>query len=743
MTDSADSFRGAYAAALRRHLAARSDSTLEAGHELGRWALSNRVSLLDITENHFRTATELGATEDGAALQFLLQTFTALDIATRGFLDGTRRYEQQRTRAEDLAERDAFRRALVDSLQDGFFVADGDGTIVEVNGAFGEMTGYGPEGVPYEWPHPWLPPDDPGHRDRFAAYLHGRGGRFEVAIRHRDGRRIWLGLSSSSVTGPEAAVPMYVGTIRNVTAEREVATRERAAAALATALVSATSVAEVLGVGLRECCAAVDSEQAYAAVWPEGSGDPVVFSVAQRPPIAWTDLAERTRTILDHARHLPALTVTSSLESMSETPRGFAATLGEGHDATMMIELPPTRTLTTSDRGLLFPLVGQLSLALQRARNFDQARTTSLTLQRAMLGPLELPPRFAVRYEPAVPPLEIGGDWYDVVPLPENRIGIIVGDCVGRGLSAAAVMGQLRTSGRALLLRGAGPGQLLDELDAVAHRIPGAVCTTVCAAILDPDTGVLRYSSAGHMPAMLAAPGAVATPLNEARAVPLATFDCAPRPEATADLPPGSTIVVFTDGLVERRTMPIDAGFDAVAGLLSEAAERTADEVADMVLAGLQPAEGYDDDVAMVVYRQPPALLVLDVDAQPTQLAVIRRALQRWLSAASIPPLLADDVISAANEICTNSVEHAYRNQTPERVILSARADPGELIVTVADTGTWIPPAADPGLRGRGLPMARALTDDVQIEHMERGTAVTMRTVLTPHRLAVPERPTA
>ena len=106
-----------------------------------------------------------------------------------------------------------------------------------------------------------------------------------------------------------------------------------------------------------------------------------------------------------------------------------------------------------------------------------------------------------MRYEPAVPPLEIGGDWYDVLPIGDHRIGIVVGDCVGRGLPAAAIMGQLRSSARALLLTGAEPALLLEQLDSAASLIPDAYCTTVFLAILDTESGVLEYSNAGHMPA--------------------------------------------------------------------------------------------------------------------------------------------------------------------------------------------------------------------------------------------------
>lgn len=152
-------FREAYAAALRLHLRAPNHNSLAEGYELGRRALVEGVSILDLTEHHYRLLEHDGLmpVPDGndrteAALEFLLQTMAALDVATRGFLDGTRRYEQQRLRADDLAGRDAFRTALVESLQDGFCVVDSHGTLIEVNSAFGALTGYGSEGIPYALP---------------------------------------------------------------------------------------------------------------------------------------------------------------------------------------------------------------------------------------------------------------------------------------------------------------------------------------------------------------------------------------------------------------------------------------------------------------------------------------------------------------------------------------------------------------------------------------------------------------
>ena len=144
MTEAAD-FHAEYAAALRAYLAAQGENTLAVGHELGRRALPTRSACWRSSRTTPGWSTgRTPAVENAVALQFLLQTLAALDVATRGFIDGTRRYEQQRARADDLADRDEFRTALVNSLQEGFFVADRTGAVIEINDAFADITGYRP-----------------------------------------------------------------------------------------------------------------------------------------------------------------------------------------------------------------------------------------------------------------------------------------------------------------------------------------------------------------------------------------------------------------------------------------------------------------------------------------------------------------------------------------------------------------------------------------------------------------------
>ena len=217
----------------------------------------------------------------------------------------------------------------------------------------------------------------------------------------------------------------------------------------------------------------------------------------------------------------------------------------------------------------------------ERSRAEEQARQdraqaqfftdVAVTLQRAVLGPTVLPEGFAVRYEPASGTLEVGGDWYDVVDLPDGRYGVMVGDVVGRGLAAAAVMGQLRSAGRALLLQSREPAYVLTALDRFAALIPGASVSTVFCAVVDPCGGTLRYSSAGHPPALLVTENGRLSSLDGASSLPLAVVPDLERPQVDVALPTGSTLLLYTDGLVERRDEALDEGMARAAEVIPKA----------------------------------------------------------------------------------------------------------------------------------------------------------------------------
>lgn len=723
---STDGFHAQYADALRTYLDTRDEASLAIGYELGRTALQNQVSLLEIVENHVRLVFEIAKDVriDGPiALEFLLQLLVPLDVAMRGFIDGNKRYAEQRARAEGLADRDKFRNALVNSLQEGFFVADHEGSVIEMNAAFIDIIGFPTEGLPYRWPHPWLVDTKTAAEQIGLVMNHGRAD-YETPIRHGDGHLAWVKVSINAVKESGSDRDAYVGTVRDITAERAFAARESAVLRLATAVAVAKSVDELLSITLDECRAAIDVQRVVAVLWPGGEGDPTVHAAGEPSETSWRKLDPWLRhTFTDARQQLPLTAKTVEAPDHPGKAQGLVAVLSGTGDLALWLELRTPRWVSGEDRLLVTVLISHLSLAMQHVRQFESARETSLTLQRAMLPPVEPPPGFTVRYEPAVLPLEIGGDWYDVLPIGDHRIGIVVGDCVGRGLPAAAIMGQLRSSARALLINGAEPAVLLDQLDSAASLIPNAYCTTVFLAILDTETGVLQYSNAGHMPAVLTGPEpGTTTLLTDAASVPLAVRRDEPRPQATRMLPPGSTLMLFTDGLVERKHESIDDGIDRAADVLAQTMPMPLDAVADEVLRELAPEGGYDDDVAMVIYRHHQTPLRIESDATADQLVRIRHRLADWLRAAHITDELAADIVLVVNEACTNCVEHAYRGFVAGTMVVEASLGDGEVRTRITDYGSWKTPAANPVNGGRGLPLIRALSDATQLDTAATGT---------------------
>ncbi len=358
----------------------------------------------------------------------------------------------------------------------------------------------------------------------------------------------------------------------------------------------------------------------------------------------------------------------------------------------------------------------------------DQQREVALTLQHALLGPARLPPGFAVRYEPATPPLEVGGDWYDIAELPDGRIGIIVGDCVGRGLAAASVMGQLRSACRALLLDVQRPAQALTALDRFATLIPDALCSTVFCAVLDPATGQLSYASAGHPPGILALPDGRVEFLDQGLSPALALATDRPRSEAVVHVPEGATLLLYTDGLVEQRGgLDLDETTGRAAALLRDGRQTPVAEVAERLMTGLAPGQGYEDDVALLLYSRPTPLS-LSFPADADELATVRRLLRTWIGLLSIDSLVGQDVLIAACEACANAIEHGYRGAAAGTVRLRVEVTGSDVLITVSDHGRWRPPSQARD-RGHGLKLIRATMREVEITANDLGTTIEMRAV--------------
>lgn len=490
----------------------------------------------------------------------------------------------------------------MDSLQEAFFVCDETGAITEINSTFTDILGYGTEGLPYTPIHPWWPDasiDPDAHRQvekAFAQLLGHQRGSYSIPVTHRDGHRVWVRATFAQAKDPATGRNIIVGTFRDITAEHYAIQRETALAALSTRLSKAGSLTEALTGALSELKALWRAEHVLAAVFPRHN-EPIVTSTAG--PTHWQQLSPEHRHLLTDQRRQSTLTAAargSEAGVTLEHPDGPLA---------LWIDLGDSRPFTGEDELLLSLLAGHLTQGLARAHHNDQQRETALALQRAILGPSELPAGFAVRYEPATPPLEVGGDWYDTVTLPDGRIGIVVGDCVGRGLKAAAVMGQLRSACRALLLQNPRPAQVLTALDHFAAADPRSPV----------HHSLLRHPRPGKRPPHLLQrrtparhprpPRRRDLPPRRRPLHPLAITPGAARPEGTCTMAARDTLLLYTDGLVERRRRPLTDGIHQAGRALQEGRDTPIDDLAGDVMTSLAPADGYDDDVALLLYRYP------------------------------------------------------------------------------------------------------------------------------------------
>ncbi|MFI0940138.1 SpoIIE family protein phosphatase [Streptomyces sp. NPDC021020] len=245
----------------------------------------------------------------------------------------------------------------------------------------------------------------------------------------------------------------------------------------------------------------------------------------------------------------------------------------------------------------------ELNMRLRRAHAHE--REVALTLQSALL-PATRPigHRAAVRYQPAVSALNVCGDWYDMADLPGERTTVAVGDVVGHGLRAATVMGQLRSALSAAARVTEGPAAALDALGLYAESVEGAQSTTVVKAHVDWRGRTITYSTAGHPPAALVHPGGTVEFLDRATDPPIgADPEPEPRPEAVVGFEPGATLVLYTDGLIERRSEDIDVGLGRLATSLARHREADPESLADALLDELLPPDGATDDTALVVLR--------------------------------------------------------------------------------------------------------------------------------------------
>jgi PAS domain S-box-containing protein len=385
------------------------------------------------------------------------------------------------------------------------------------------------------------------------------------------------------------------------------------------------------------------------------------------------------------------------------------------------------RAYDDHDVALAEEIARRVAPAVENALRYEQQSATAEALQRSLL-PTALE-RFvgadlAARYLPGSDGIRVGGDWYDAVALPSGRLMIAIGDVVGHGIRAAAWMGRLRTLVQFCALDGLDPSTVLRRLNDYCFNAPGSDMATAVVGIFDPGADTLAFASAGHPPLVVRRASGAVDVVWEGRGPPLCATERASFPSATIALEPGDLLVLYTDGLIERRGEDLDVGLRRLCDALvrhRSGTEATADDLIATLLGDGRPA----DDVATLLLAPMPVGndldLVLASDARV--LVGLRRTVQRWLRAAGMSPDAVGEMVVAVNEIAANAIEHAYGPGDAEFEV-HARCRDGIVSVDVCDHGHWR--AQVTGNRGRGLGIAAELVDDLRVDRTDRGTEVRM-----------------
>jgi anti-sigma regulatory factor (Ser/Thr protein kinase)/putative methionine-R-sulfoxide reductase with GAF domain len=384
------------------------------------------------------------------------------------------------------------------------------------------------------------------------------------------------------------------------------------------------------------------------------------------------------------------------------------------------------REFTDQDRDLLQLAADRAGLAIEHARLFQQVRIVEM-LQESLV-PQTLPDvaglELGASYRPAMRGTGIGGDWYDVFTLPGGEIALVIGDVMGHGLPAAALMAQVRTGLRAYAIDGHPPAGVVERLNRLAASLGPSQMTTVSYVVLDMEAEQGRTVSAGHLPPLIKPPRGNARTLAVEGDPPLGVSQATRYREHEFSLPAGSTVVMVTDGAIEVRGETLDRGIERLKQLVDE--ETNLPALCDRITHGALRPEPAEDDVAALAARVAPLpdRLRTTWPANADTLAFMRPLLRRWLAKWGAAPDEIYDITVAVQEASANAVEHAY---APGAAVfyVDAMHEEGVITVVVHDRGHWREPRGRH--RGRGFSMMRALMESVDVRQGEEGTTVVLR----------------
>ncbi len=395
---------------------------------------------------------------------------------------------------------------------------------------------------------------------------------------------------------------------------------------------------------------------------------------------------------------------------------------------------PRPRPFTPAEVEVTRRAAALLARAVARIAAAEREHQIAVTLQEHLLdlGTGTQAAVTAAVYQPAGQALRVGGDWYTATAVGAGRVGVSAGDVSGHGLAAAAVMSQLRSALAAAVLADPEPAAVLELLDRFARTNSGAMFATAAYAVIDTVAGTVDYSCAGHPYPLVITPGGQAAYLRAGRRAPLGARSAAVEPAVGhASFPAGSLLLLYTDGLIERRRESLDAGLARLAEAAAGCAALPAGAVCATLLEAMAGPDGYEDDVAVIAVRPCGTTAASHVDAIPaafSEMAPARRRLAGWLASLVPDPVQAGRVMLCAGEALANAIEHGSDRDAEHVVTIEGFAAAGQVAVTVSDSSHWAKDTATSRAagRGRGLTLIHGLADQVQITRAARGTRVTI-----------------
>lgn len=638
-----------------------------------------------------------------ARIRALLDKARFRRVARRALRDGERRFQE-----------------MIDALPAAVYLTDAEGRLTHFNQAAVEFSGRVPELGTDQWCVSWklyYPDGTPMPHDRCpmaVALKEGRSVRGVEAIAERpDGKRIWFEPFPTPLRDSEGRVIGGINMLLDIT------DRKRASEA-----------------------------QGKLAAIVEFSDDAIIGKDLAGVITSWNRGAERLFGYTEQEAIGRPVTMLFPPERLEEEPRILELirrgepiehyeTVRRRKDGTLL-DISLTVSPVRDERG---PIVGISKIARditarkrveaalreseeRRRRDLERAlqteREITETIQRSLL-PERLPQiegiHLAARYIAASPEAAVGGDFYDVFNLPNDHIGLVIGDVAGHGVQAASVMGQVRTLVRAYGHEGHPPAIVIDRVNRLLGR---GEMVTLLYLVLDTVSGHLTYANAGHPPPLVIAPDGTARYVYGVD--PPLVGGSHQYKNFSTTVAPTSTVILYTDGLVESEKS-IDRGLTRLAEVSTENAAAELEDLANAIVNTLEEAERRDD-VALLAFRlQPidPKLFRTVLPNVPHSLPTLRYSFRRWLEAGGVPEQDAFDIVVACCEAGTNVVEHAY-DPDGGSFEIEARRDRDRVVIWIRDKGKWRARPENGG--GHGLAIIHQLMDSVEVIQGPGGTTV-------------------